>query len=104
MPDPPIAPPAAPQDVFTQEVSPALDEARQILAEVGLRPYRVFLCLDTYSGPYKVLPLVSRVLTELLPPPEVEFGGASGDLSRRAAALLPEGQAVLRGISRAVTR
>jgi len=102
MSEPFIAPPPEPQDVFTQEVSPALDEARQILAEVGLRTYRVFLVTDTWEGGYKSGVLSTRELVEILPSPEVEFRSLKE--IGNSGGLLHEGDAVLHGISRSFTR
>jgi len=65
-------PPCEPQDVFSQEVSSALDEGRREIAAVGLRPWRTFLVIDKYSGTrHKEGDLVERELTELDPQPVV---------------------------------
>jgi len=82
-PDPPFV--REPEDLFTQEVAPALDEARREIAGVGLRPQRVFLVIDKYEGPgRKEGALVERELTELDPQPAVrtlsarEVAGSGG--------------------------
>jgi len=92
-----------PDDLFTNEVAPVLDEARGIIAGLGLRPYRVFLVIDHYAGPRrKEGGLVRRELTELTPPPVVAF--ASTAKIAMSGGLLQEGSATLREISRRYTK
>jgi hypothetical protein len=60
------------QDVFRREVSPALDDGRRAIDAVGLRPWRVYLVIDKYSGTrHKEGELVERELTQMDPNPEI---------------------------------
>lgn len=70
---------SAPSDVFTTKVSPAQDVARGALADVGLRPNRVFLVMDTWSGDARRREgsVSSTVYTELTPTPKVRFASAN---------------------------
>jgi hypothetical protein len=99
-PDPPVV--REPEDLFTQEVAPVLDEARTIIAELGLRPHRVFLVIDKYEGPrHKQGDLVERELTELAPAPVVApFSAAQVATSGGAVQM---GDVALRQISRSYT-
>lgn len=88
-----------PTDPFSNEVSEALDEARGVLAEVGLRPYRVFIVTDKWTGPgHREGVLEDRELEELTPTPKRR------PVSLAIAALLggasQEGDLILEKISR----
>ncbi len=99
-PDPPVV--QEPQDLFTQEVAPVLDEARGIIAELGLRPHRVFLVIDKYEGPgHKQGNLVERELTELTPAPVVAAFSAAQVATSGGA--IQMGDVALREISRTYT-
>jgi hypothetical protein len=92
-----------PDDLFTTEVAPVLDEARGIIEELGLRPYRVFLVIDRYTGPErKQGALEERKLTEIKPAPVVRF--ASTAKIAMSGGLLQEGSATLEEISRTFTK
>lgn len=70
---------SAPSDVFTTQVSPAMDTARGALADVGLRPNRVFLVMDTWSGSARRREgaITSTAYTELTPTPKVRIASAN---------------------------
>jgi len=89
-----------PTDVFTTQVSPALDQARSAIQDVGLRPHRVFLVIETWSGGNRRRDgtLESTAITEVLPTPKVVFPSAA----RIAASggMLQVGSCTLRKISR----
>jgi hypothetical protein len=74
--------PAAEQDLgrlFAQDMVEVADEIRQLNADFGLRPYRVFLVHQLWTGPARGMGQpeeVSRV--ELLPTPRVEDMTATG--------------------------
>lgn len=92
-----------PTDIFSTEVSAALDDARQIVADVGLRPYRVFLVIDKYDGTRrKEGNLVDREVTEILPPPEVRFFSTAKVAF--SAGALQDGDAMLTQITRTLTK
>lgn len=84
MPDPedptltnPFVPPAGPDlipepiDNVITEASKVLDDARQVIADVGLRPYRTFFVLETFAARVGVGGVISREWAEILPPPRV---------------------------------
>ena len=91
---------SAPSDVFTTKVSPAQDVARQALADVGLRPNRVFLVVDTWSGTARRREgsIVSSAYTEILPTPKVTF--ASANMVAHSGGAILFGTVVLEKISR----
>ena len=78
------------------------NQSRSTIADVGLRPYRVFLAIGKYTGPRrKQGPLIELELTELLPRPVVEF--VSSSKLALAGGLSQEGTVILRQISRTYT-
>ncbi len=91
---------SAPTDVFSTQVSPALDEARTAIQEVGLRPHRVFIVIDTWSGTTRRREgsVLSTAITEVLPTPRVEFPSAAR--IAMSGGMLQAGSCTLRKISR----
>ncbi len=81
------------------EVSKSLDEVRNILTEIGLRPYRVFWCVETFDGARRGEGnLLSTVFTALSPRPRVQPFSPARVAS--SGGLIQEGSVLLRGISR----
>ena len=91
---------SAPTDVFTTQVSPALDEARAAIQDVGLRPHRVFMVIETWSGPHRRREgaLSSTAIVEVLPTPKVHFPSAT--TIALSGGMLQAGSCTLRKISR----
>lgn len=92
-----------PSDIFTTQVAPALDVARQEIANVGLRPYRSFFLTEKWEGPAKHQgDLIEAEWEEILPPPvrvEVPQGAIAENVG-----LLQVGAIELQRISRVYTR
>lgn len=66
--------PWAAEDSLGAELGAVVDDARALVAELGLRPYRVFSVLVRWTGGQRgrgTQELVSR--TEVVPPPEVDL-------------------------------
>jgi hypothetical protein len=67
----PDALPPKPTDLFTR-LTPVLDAARGVIQGLGLRPYRVYLLTERWTGPGpKEGILEELVWDEVLPSPEV---------------------------------
>ena len=89
-----------PTDVFTTQVSPALDQARAEIQAVGLRPNRTFRVYDTYAGTTRRRDgaLLSQAIFEVLPTPKVVYPSAT--LIAMSGGMLQAGRCTLRKISR----
>jgi hypothetical protein len=70
---PPTTLPAEPTDVITTVAKTAVDPARLIVAQLGLRKYQVYLVTITYQGPrFGEGNATSVVFDELVPTPKVK--------------------------------
>ena len=81
------------------EPNEALDEAREVIDEIGLRPYRVYFVAELWSG-HKAGEghVLSRTFTRVLPTPKMRFGGSREAMESVGKRL--EGDAVIWKISR----
>src|SRR5688572_23540242 len=69
---PPTVLPDLPTDVITNIAVGPIDQARGVMAELGLRKHRVFLASFTYTGPdFGAGNLTSVVYDEIVPAPKV---------------------------------
>jgi hypothetical protein len=95
--------PPQPTDLFTRTVAPVLDKTRAIVQDLGLRPYRVFLIEDRWSGSRKGDGTYYRaILFEITPSPQVVVYSAARIAASGGA--LQAGTIALRGISRTYTK
>lgn len=97
--DPALHPVADPERTFASELASAVDGARQIVADLGLSPYRVFVVRVRWSGGAigRGSPSVVSEL-ELLPTPTIfETSGVRGGM--RSGGNVERGSLELRRIS-----
>ena len=90
-----------PNDVFTDEVSPALDEARTELSLLGLREYRCFLLDEFWDGGDLGVGTRSLTWEEITPYPLVSFNPR---LIAAAGGSTEQGVILVSKISRRYTR
>lgn len=91
-----------PQDVFTN-LTGTMDAARQVIADVGLRLYRVFFVIERWSGArIEEGTLQATRYEEILPPPDVRHLLASRIAS--SGGVYEDGAVLLSKITRSLTR
>lgn len=97
--DPILGPSRAPSRTLVEDMADVVDDARQLLTDFGLRPYRAVIVEIVWSGGARGRGVASVAReTELLPTPELlETSGVSG--SPRSGGIAERGNARLIGIS-----
>ena len=68
--------PDPPRDVFTS-LTGTMDRAREAIASVGLRMYRVYFLVERWAGQAGEGEPVARTFTEIAPAPKVRFLSAA---------------------------
>ncbi len=80
------------------ELSEVVDDARQIVADLGLRPYRIFSVLESWSGGSRGRGVVTVVKElEFTPPPVVNYSPLRRNLG--SAGVVERGDVLLEKIS-----
>lgn len=100
--DPGLHPNPSPERSIVESLGAVVDDARQLLTDFGMRPYRVFSIVVEWSGSDRGRGL-PRVVSEqeILPTPEVDFAGLRGQM--RSAGKVDTGGATLRELSPRLT-
>lgn len=94
-----MAPPQEQTDVIFEIGKGPVDDARQVITDLGLRPYRTFLVVEVYPGPrVRQGTRLARKWAEILPSPRVRAYRAPLSGANVGATL--EGTVILDRISR----
>ena len=90
-------------DLFSQVISPVLDDTRAIVQDLGLRTSRIYLVQDEFEGPGKREGnLLNRILDELAPAPKIAYYNVRGHAGEQGQ--YREGDMFLTKVTRLFTR
>lgn len=95
--DPSLDPLRNPGRSLAAELASTADDIRQLYTDAGLRPYRVFMVVEHWSGGQVGRGKVHTTETELLPTPKVNVKGSYDGLT--AAGRQPKGSVMITEIS-----
>ncbi len=79
------------------DLSGIVDEARQLVSDAGLRPYRIFSVLESWTGGRPGVGELCRTETEWLPTPVLDFRSIRREY--KAAGSVERGSVRLRKVS-----
>jgi hypothetical protein len=86
-------------NTLLQDLLPTIDDARQVATDLGVRLYRVFVRVSTWSGEMPYDGARSDLDVELIPRPKVGASGPVFDTKTTEAGLLRAATLKLSGIS-----